>query len=164
MGRTILGCFCVVIVAPIAFAGDPSWVRVSENATMLVYVDAASVKHRGGMLSAWVMFDFLKTQKTAEYTPKQYRSSVQLQLFDCASERSGPVSVTYYTSDSGQGDVAQSWAIDPKEATLTFDAPGTIGLSLNEFVCLFAKRQGKAEPSSPRVMYDKASQPAKEPS
>src|ERR1700733_9973832 len=90
-----------------AIAADPHWTQVAGKSdySMVVYLDTNSVKVREGRLTAWIQTNYVSPQRTTDPLAKNYSSSLAIEVFDCESERSAPVSITLFSGQGGEGAV-----------------------------------------------------------
>ena len=139
LGLTLLA----FLLSSVGFAAEPNWVPVAEatDKTLVVYVDTGSVKVRDGQLTAWMKFNYSSPQKPVRSAARsKYRSVITLESFDCASERSGWVSVTYYSAIDGTGGYVGSASNDTH--ALEYLPPDTVIRATLEAVCQSASHYG----------------------
>ena len=122
------------LLAPcIASAADPDWQFVTVSDDRIVFVDTTTIRMHENRLTASVLYRFAATQ-----TPlpgKTFQSSVYLVDFECASERSGFVSVANYAGLSGDGTLVDSFERTSQSVKMNYAAPRTLGHSTLQFVC-----------------------------
>ncbi len=80
------------------------WMRVIEiDEGMTAYVDPDTIRRKGELVQMWVLFDHKTVQTVAG---KSYLSSRVQEQYDCTDERTRILSITWFTSNMGTGDIS----------------------------------------------------------
>jgi uncharacterized protein DUF3761/surface-adhesin protein E len=129
-----------VFTTPSSIASPPNWVPISSTSdySLEVFLDSSSIKVRSGRLTAWLKYNWVLPQTSPGEVPKPYQSKMSLEAFDCASERSGPIAINFYSGRHGEGLVVDSWSGEAATISLSFYPPGTMGQSAIDAVCRLA--------------------------
>ena len=119
----------VVLTALLLLATNSAWaewVKVAESATLIHYLDPATIRHYGDLRSAWELED-LKTP-----APKGELSLRTLFEFDCNARR-----VRILSASSHSGPMAMGTVISMVIVPDNWDPipPGTLAESYLKFVC-----------------------------
>lgn len=103
------------------------WVKVSESATAVWYVDLTSMRQDGDVRSAWLKADHSRDRKT------KARESRWLERFNCSAWTSRTASIIYYGPDGATQDSRHF----PEFGTVGFTpiVPETVWNGIARFVC-----------------------------
>lgn len=85
-------------------SGTPDWVKVEgkANASVTVYLDAASAVDEEGHRKVWILFDHQKDEDYGGRSVK-HRSSKRLSLYSCQDKKSASREDQYYKEGMGRG-------------------------------------------------------------
>jgi hypothetical protein len=101
-----------------------------------IFVDIGSVSTKGVHMKAWLRWEYEKDQVVeARPNNKRYRSSKELNYFNCQERTSAIVQAVYYPDPLGKGPVVASASIEPAQATFTDVVPGSVNASILAFTC-----------------------------
>ena len=113
-----------------AFA-DSDWRKYSVTEEGEYYLDVNSIRKTGGLLRAWSMQDFKKTQV---WDSTRYKSILELKQFDCENERSRTIQFTVF-SQNLRGGIALFTSNEEEE--FEYVTPDSRGAHLLKSVCNF---------------------------
>jgi len=139
VGR-LTATIALLVITSGAFSASPVWIEVAADQKVHVFVDASNVRPRKNHLSAWVMYEYIEAQKYVEgESTREYRSSLDLDAFDCSRRRSATMSKTLYSLPSGGGGAFGK--LDVEADHLDWRRPGsrTLRAATLKFVCDLAK-------------------------
>jgi hypothetical protein len=106
------------------------WVRIDQtDEGMTTYVDPDSMRHKGGLVKMWQLYDF-KTMQTVAGDP--YMSSKIQSEYDCTEERSRRLAFTNFSGNMGSDKPVYTNSDEGKWKPV---APKSIGEALWEFAC-----------------------------
>jgi hypothetical protein len=94
-----------------------------------VYVDPATVRHKGDLVKIWILYDYKVEQTTRG---KSYWSVRSQQQFDCAEERQRYLAYTFFSDKMGTGNVVKSGSDEGKWSPV---APESVAGNLWNIVC-----------------------------
>jgi hypothetical protein len=112
--------------------------EISDRVVMTTLVDVESIKHRDGLLSAWLKVTYSSPQKD-RYTGAPYLSERDLYAYDCDGERYTMVSATQYSGADLNGVPVGSPFEQQPPLRWFHPGPGTSGGDTLSFVCAVAK-------------------------
>jgi hypothetical protein len=150
----------LLLVALTASANEPEWQEVASNDEAVVEVDAANVRVREGVLTAWVR---VTTPRDIGDKGTKFRSAVSLSVFECDAEKSGVSFTTFFAGPRGEGKIVHTEEGLPVDlARLSYDRPGTTGYAVLMFVCKRTERSGTvgAEAAKLRMAEAEPARPA----
>lgn len=142
-----LGAFLLVAALEFtttsAVASTPNWQPIASSVdhSLEVFLDASSVRRRSGRLSAWLLYNWVLPQSLSSDASKSFQSKLSLEAFDCDSDRSGAIAVTWYSGGHGAGEVVDTWGSEPTTASTAFYPPGSMGQSAIDAVCRIASHK-----------------------
>lgn len=116
-------------------ASAAEWVFAGERGSTDIYIDALSVEERGKYRAAWIMLDMAERRKVITVKSAHYRSTKQLQLFDCTKERSGIAQVSFYAANMGKGEVLETYSTARANVSFSKHLPDTLKAMVLEVVC-----------------------------
>jgi hypothetical protein len=147
LNRALLLLIPGIAVALPSAAASPNWLQIVSGTDPgpVVFIDTNSIELRAGRLSAWTLYNYMEPQKTDGQ--RAYLSGVGLKVFDCTSERVGTISFSFYSENSGQGDVVWSASREPDEVPLRYSAPGSLGDKVLSTVCQLAAKTAQLPPT-----------------
>ena len=126
------------------------WVYLTSSSDSKVYINSKPTKKRGHKVKLWTLQDYEKTQLLGEQTgyytgsgsldsalgiehnEQYYKSTIDIDEYDCAEETSVNYGATFYSGNMGTGKIIASsnQRGSPKEIV-----PDTIGEAEYEFAC-----------------------------
>jgi TonB family protein len=122
-----------ILAVSVAAAKEPAWQEIANNSEEIVEVDAANIRVREGMLTAWVRHS---TPRDMEMNGRKFRSAIALAVFDCDAEKSGVSSTTAFAELRGEGKIVHTEEGLPVGLVrLSYQRPGTSGYEVLRFVC-----------------------------
>jgi TonB family protein len=137
------------LIASVVLAAEPEWQEVTRNAEAAIEVDAASIRVREGMLTAWVR---VTAPRDIGTEGSKFRSTVSLTVFDCDAGKSGVSATTTFAGPRGEGKkVHEEEGFPVPFARLRYERPGTEGYKVLEFVCERAGRPGTASSDATKL-------------
>jgi len=121
--------FCGSLLAlPVSAA---QWVKITDSKVSAIYVDTASIKRTGDIVSAWYRRDFKRPMPSEKKLP--YLSSRVLNYYNCATREVAAAQWITYEKPGGEGKKVSSDRVEP----LAYgDIPlGEAGIDVYNFVC-----------------------------
>jgi len=111
---------------------------------MTVEIDSDSIVPAGnGVIKAWIMHSFDEARTSKTYPAFQYKSTLQLDVFNCVERTSDTLQEVYYSEANRQGDVIKSNSYSRKGLDFVDVVPGSVGEGQLEFACNVFKRKQK---------------------
>lgn len=144
MRRLVLILFACLL-STLAVPSTPHWKLVAGSSAndMDVFIDTNSLKTRGGRLSAWVQVNYNPARLAENGDPRHYHSAINLEVFDCGTERSGIVATSIFAGYSGEGELIGSSSGDLQTTALEYHRPGSVAQETLEAVCRLAEKQSR---------------------
>jgi surface-adhesin protein E len=107
------------------------WVSVISNdqAGMIVYADSDTIRHKGGLVKMWELFDYEAVQTVAG---RSFLSSKTQSEYDCAEERHRILAIIHISGNMGRGNVVYSNSDEEEWEPV---APDSISRELWEVAC-----------------------------
>jgi hypothetical protein len=119
----------VTLISSHAVAG-PKWLPFSKGDNFTEYLLRAPVHAKGHFVKVWMLFDYAddQTDQSIYAYGKTYRSSIELDEYNCAAGEEATLQVSMYTGQMGTGDQVSSQTVpDPAHLSYTYTIPGSIG-------------------------------------
>lgn len=97
--------------------------------------DSASVIRVGTYRKAWLRYEYTETQISTNFPPVSYRSSKDLEFYDCANRKR--VTTQHHTYDGvlGTGTMTYSANVQFSERAMADVIPDTVGEFMLDVVC-----------------------------
>jgi hypothetical protein len=116
-------------------ASAAEWVLAAELGSTRFYIDALSVEQEGRHRRAWIMSDFPERRKVLTHPEAYYRSTKQLQYFDCKKKASAVTQAHFYAANMGKGALLEQYATDLASASFSRHLPDTLKKKILEVIC-----------------------------
>lgn len=134
----------VAIAAWSITASAAQWFPLPAAKGIQVEIDLRSiVPAGGGMIKAWTSHSFDENKVAKGYPVIYYRSTAQLELFDCTQRTSDTLQEVLYSEPSRSGEVVQSRTFVRKDLAFSDVVPGSIGEGSLDFACEWIKSKKK---------------------
>lgn len=110
------------------------WVTINSDVTVAVLeIDLDSIQTRHGYLTAWLRASY--PSKRPDGKGSMYRSTLNLDMYDCDAGRSAALQVTEYDGVRGTGKVVAIQNHTPQKAEWSYAPPGTAAADALKLVC-----------------------------
>jgi len=97
----------------------------------MIYIDPATIRHKGELVEVWVLFDSRLAKRYLD-TTSYYASTRHHQQYNCAEERHRLLAVSWFASNMAKGTAIDSMT---KEGQWKPISPGSVSRYLMELVC-----------------------------
>ncbi|MGH8599835.1 MAG: surface-adhesin E family protein, partial [Burkholderiales bacterium] len=139
--------WALVLLPTVAAAAQ--WEAINQSVgRALVYLDKDSVKASGGIVQAWLRFDFAEPQHT-KIGGKTFGSIKQLLYFDCDNARYERVKQILYSEGQGMGETVGSYTWKQQQRRYEPVLPHTDSAVIYEFVCHRTLKENNGRPARP---------------
>jgi hypothetical protein len=137
MGSSSIGWAGALVLAaalrPTTALAD-HWVTINDDVKVAVLqIDVDSIQIRDGYLSAWLRASY--PAKRSDGRGSMYRSTLNLDMYDCESGRSALLELMEYDETYGTGKVVRIEHHSPGEAEWTYAPPATAAVAVLKLVC-----------------------------
>lgn len=131
--RALVIFAALTCVPQIAFASK--WRPIGTIKDGRVYIDAASIIHRGRYIQAWFLWDYSTDQTEGSYPFKKFRSVKVLWYINCVEHAYVPIQEYFYSGDAGAGDNVDNVTIPLVVAHFQAVVPDSIEEVMVRFAC-----------------------------
>lgn len=122
-----------VALGPTAAVAD-QWVTINSDVKVAVLqIDIESIQKRDGYLSAWMRASY--PAKRPDGKGSMYRSTLNLEIYDCESGRSALLELMEYDGTYATGKVVRLEHHSPQQAEWSYAPPGTAAVGALKIVC-----------------------------
>src|SRR5438093_1366276 len=124
--RKIIAAALGILISNSALAA--TWYNLPGAAGLVVQIDLESIAPAGdGLIKAWVTHSFVEWQSTRNYPIIQYKSALQLDVYNCAERSSDILQEVFYSDEMRGGNVVRSNSYPRKSLNLTDVVPDSVG-------------------------------------
>lgn len=122
MKKLLLFLIFIFSISPV----HAKWVGIFEYDDYATYIEANSLRHRGKLVSYWVMQDFSSLQTNGVFSQKVMFEE------NCDTGESRVLSIALYSEKMGKGNILPSVPMDKK---WDYVVPGSAGEFMHKYVC-----------------------------
>lgn len=120
-------------IRPVTALAD-HWVTINSDVDVAVLeIDVDTIQSRHGYLSAWLRASYASSQPDGRGS--MYRSTLNLDLYDCDAGRNAVLQVMEYDDVRGTGKVVATQNYSPQTAQWSYAPPGTAAVNALKLVC-----------------------------